>query len=315
MNGIDRFVVVHAVNMTLATEPTIPLKRGVGAELPSTLASIAMATSGGSLAVNDVRALLRLVGELRELGADPLAWRSHLAESLERLCQARAVYVGELAPQAAPPSAEQATLRCVDMIQVVQAIDRGLDAGERGRFYDDVVWHEHGPSDPLAAIVPLYGTSFSVGRRDLVDDRAWYASALANERFRAHDCDDFILSMVAVPGTGLLATFELFRPWQRSPFGERERLVVNLLHEALTQEWQEPPGQRGMAPRLRQVAQRLASGASEKEIAHDLELSPHTVHDYIKALHRRFGVRSRGELLARLGQDPRPRIRLAQTSS
>jgi DNA-binding NarL/FixJ family response regulator len=43
----------------------------------------------------------------------------------------------------------------------------------------------------------------------------------------------------------------------------------------------------------------LASGLSEKEVASQLALSPATVHDYVKALHRRLGARSRSELLAR----------------
>lgn len=54
----------------------------------------------------------------------------------------------------------------------------------------------------------------------------------------------------------------------------------------------------GLPPRLRQVALALARGRSVKETAGDLGLSSHTVADYVKALHKRFGVRSRGELLA-----------------
>ena len=34
-----------------------------------------------------------------------------------------------------------------------------------------------------------------------------------------------------------------------------------------------------------------------------LELSRHTIHNYVKALHQRFGVSSRGELLARVGKE------------
>jgi DNA-binding CsgD family transcriptional regulator len=40
-------------------------------------------------------------------------------------------------------------------------------------------------------------------------------------------------------------------------------------------------------------------GDSEKQVAVRLSFSPYTVHDYVKLLHTRFGVRSRGELLAR----------------
>ena len=58
----------------------------------------------------------------------------------------------------------------------------------------------------------------------------------------------------------------------------------------------------------------LRHGASEKQIALQLELSRHTVHNYVKALHQRFGVSSRGELLAKAGQaraDAGPRLSVA----
>jgi DNA-binding CsgD family transcriptional regulator len=42
----------------------------------------------------------------------------------------------------------------------------------------------------------------------------------------------------------------------------------------------------------------LADGHSEKQVARDLGISPHTVHGHVKALHRRLGVSSRAELLA-----------------
>lgn len=53
-----------------------------------------------------------------------------------------------------------------------------------------------------------------------------------------------------------------------------------------------------LSPRLLQIMQCLAAGCSEKEIALSLKLSVHTVHEYVKQIHRRFDVHSRGELLA-----------------
>ena len=38
---------------------------------------------------------------------------------------------------------------------------------------------------------------------------------------------------------------------------------------------------------------------SEKQIARKMDLSCHTVHDYVKALHKRFDVSSRAELMAK----------------
>jgi DNA-binding NarL/FixJ family response regulator len=54
-----------------------------------------------------------------------------------------------------------------------------------------------------------------------------------------------------------------------------------------------------LSPRMKQTLELLIGGASEKQIARRLSLSQHTVHVYVKALHKGFGVSSRGELLAR----------------
>jgi hypothetical protein len=40
-----------------------------------------------------------------------------------------------------------------------------------------------------------------------------------------------------------------------------------------------------------------------------LELSRHTIHNYVKALHQRFQVSSRGELLAKIGKEKKPDFR------
>lgn len=55
----------------------------------------------------------------------------------------------------------------------------------------------------------------------------------------------------------------------------------------------------GLPPRLRRVLAHLLQGESEKQVAARLELSPHTVHEYVKQLYRRLGVSSRSELMAR----------------
>jgi len=54
-----------------------------------------------------------------------------------------------------------------------------------------------------------------------------------------------------------------------------------------------------LSPRMQQTLELLLAGDSEKQIAGKLKLSRHTVHVYVKALYRGFGVASRGELLSR----------------
>ena len=59
-----------------------------------------------------------------------------------------------------------------------------------------------------------------------------------------------------------------------------------------------------MARRPSQVLTQLLNGASEKQIAASLSISKHTVHTYVKQLHARMNVASRGELLSRFVGTP-----------
>jgi DNA-binding NarL/FixJ family response regulator len=55
----------------------------------------------------------------------------------------------------------------------------------------------------------------------------------------------------------------------------------------------------GLPPRLRRTLKLLLSGHSEKRVARELNLSPHTVHEYVKDLYIHFAVSSRAELMAK----------------
>ena len=63
-----------------------------------------------------------------------------------------------------------------------------------------------------------------------------------------------------------------------------------------------PPVGAGGSPRLSpregEVLEWLKRGLSEKEVAEELRVSPHTVHTYVKGLFRLFDVRTRAELMA-----------------
>ena len=65
-----------------------------------------------------------------------------------------------------------------------------------------------------------------------------------------------------------------------------------------------------LSPRLRQTLDFLLAGDTERQVALKMNISAHTVHDYVKALYIHFGVSSRGELLSRWiqsgGQLPGP---------
>jgi DNA-binding CsgD family transcriptional regulator len=65
-----------------------------------------------------------------------------------------------------------------------------------------------------------------------------------------------------------------------------------------------PPAVEPAVNRLSEAQQRvfnfLVSGMAEKGIAASLRISPHTVHNHVRAIYHAFAVHSRPELLARL---------------
>ena len=54
-----------------------------------------------------------------------------------------------------------------------------------------------------------------------------------------------------------------------------------------------------ITPAEQRVLEQLMLGRSVSEIAVVLVRSPHTIHDHVKSLHRKFGASSRGQLVAR----------------
>jgi two-component system response regulator DesR len=61
----------------------------------------------------------------------------------------------------------------------------------------------------------------------------------------------------------------------------------------------EDPGQAPLSGREREVVALIASGATNREIAARLFLSPHTVKEYTSSVYRKLGVRNRAEAVKR----------------
>lgn len=60
-----------------------------------------------------------------------------------------------------------------------------------------------------------------------------------------------------------------------------------------------------ISPREQEVLELLLAGSSTREIAQSFGRSWHTIHDHVKALHRKTGASTRGELIARWFGRPR----------
>jgi DNA-binding NarL/FixJ family response regulator len=234
-----------------------------------------------------------LLGECRDLGADPHGWREHMLVGLCRLLGARVGMAGDarlVGPErtflAAPP------------------ILVGWDEAQRQHYQEKTREDGLAKDDILRRFTQPGGRVVTRSIEEIINRRQWYRSPQFQDLMRPVQVDCNLVSIFPLDVGGRIATLSLFRALGDRWFRPRELALVhhfqlelsNLLGKELPTT--DAPGIRELAPRLRQTLRCLLEGDSEKEVALQLGISALSVHDYVKALHRHFGVASRGELLA-----------------
>lgn len=252
----------------------------------------------GRVRIEDVRAAFRLIGECRELGRDPDAWRHHMLEGLGRLVGAQ--------------------------VGMHMQFDRFGTAGERmvaplaAGFMDDADrarWlryqRENDYRRDLFRLRFYDGFTGALRTRNLdtvVNPREWYRSRDFNEYVGACGLDDRITSALRLPQhpAWRVQSIGLLRARSDGKYKARDVRLVHLFHEELaplvgrqlaladTEDGMEP-----LPPRLQQVLACLLQGDGEKLVAARLGLSQHTVNRHVQRLYRRYDVRSRSELMFR----------------
>jgi DNA-binding CsgD family transcriptional regulator len=239
------------------------------------------------LKLRDVRAIFRMVGELREMGADPNVWRPHMCQQLRQIVHAHVVVSSEVHFRTTGKS--------------MRMIDIGWGVSEEGQTWQ--IHTEREDEKPenywLLAAEP---------------SKIWQEQSQAGEAVvpvkpakKVYGGKAFIMSQYPLPHLGAVDQLGLHRAWGEAVFTTAEHRLVRLLHVELGRLWRRDVLRKAkdpttdLPPRLAQTLAELLQGRSEKEIARRLELSRHTIHNYVKALHQRLGVSSRGELLALAG--------------
>lgn len=247
-----------------------------------------------SLRRADLRRAFRIVGDCRDVGHDLAAWVHRAMDGL-RLASNSVMVCAGYGPD-----------------------DRYAKGVLEGRRLWDLGWQDDRERLAWLALldggrafdhqthVRLFATPGRLvvrSRRRLVPDREWYSGAERNEDRRGVGQDDTLVALYRPRGTSFLA-FSLNRAWGERSFEDRDRRFLRLVCEeldalpeaVLVRDGQGPLGR--LSPRAREVLLALVEGDGEKQVALRLGLSRHTVHDLVKDLYRRFGVASRGELLA-----------------
>ncbi len=244
------------------------------------------------LRLSDVRQAMRVVGECRELGRDPVRWRTHLCERLIGVVgglSGRSFEVGHPL-DGRPPRI---------------FVDVGFEPKARRilhTYLNDPAWGR----DPMPLAIKSDGRpSLTFARHELLPDHVWYGSPAVSEVRRAAGVDHCIASHRVLSPHGIADELSVDRPVGDRPFGRRERRLVGLVHTELAGLWTRPsspsipPEVAELPPQTQRVFGLLAKGNSERQVAAKLGIAVSTVHTHVKVLHKRLNVSSRAELLVR----------------
>ena len=237
------------------------------------------------LHLSHVRRIFGLIGELRELGSDPRVWRPHLLRGLVKIVPADLIVSSEVHFRT---TSNAATLKVIDVGWMRES---GGEGGEIIQIRDE---REERPETYWVII------RGSAERAAAVDQ---IVPIVPKTKLRGGR--SFLLSQCPLPHLGAVDQLGLHRYDTARPFTNVEHKLVRLFHVELARLWRADALKKAadptaaLPPRLSQTLEGLLGGSSEKQIAFALGLSTHTVHNYIRALHRRYDVTSRAELLAK----------------
>ena len=253
----------------------------------------------------DIRAVVRLLGEVAGSTEDPVVRKKQLMTGLAKLVGAD----GWL----------WSVTRVRDHRPICCALlhggldDRQLTAWAESSQRLDPPLPEHKTCEEIAR-QQLHATRT---REQMVSDEDWYANATV-QRYRIDvGIDDFLYSLYPLGEPYFVSAIGLYRHTGRPRFSRRDRRLAHIvlsevpwLHRAGLPE-DEGRTVPQLPPRLRTVFVMLFEGKDRKRIAHLLNISQHTAKDYISEVYRHFGVSSQVELIRRFalgdGKDePRP---------
>lgn len=250
------------------------------------------------MSAEDWRAVLRVVGECREIGDDRHAWRSHLAAQLAHRVGGDICFFGEFEGCD--------SLRPKDLGVIDWGWHNGFDRTPWLAMVDEFQRGNCAPQTVIAYLGRLRDEDgICLARSEIQPDSDWIGSA-ESQISTAMGTDHSLFCFHSIPGAVRAhSVLQFHRAITRRNFSGRDLAVVREAHAALAPLIGGPlarfadPSAAELPNRMRRVLACLLDGDGDKQVAARLRLSVHTVNEYTKAIFRHFGVRSRNELLAR----------------
>ncbi len=247
------------------------------------------------LRLRDTREVYTLLGECLALGGDGVGWRRHLVVQLRNLCDADVAFIADNVFVGNPESPE-GWLRPVSIIDDWECDDK---RHVMWKFIQDGRFER----SPAASMMGNSDTISVASRADLVPDDLWYESEFYRYNMIPTLLDDFVNSVSLGPH-GVVQMISLLRAQGKPQFPRRVVQMIRLICDELSV-WQ-PERLAGVSDsvfmnlpkRMLQVLSCLLVGNTVKETSAILEISTHTVQEYVKRLYKKAGVSSRAALCA-----------------
>lgn len=248
------------------------------------------------LAEADIRAMVRLIGEVAALPGDHAAKKRYLMDGLCHLINADA-WIWTLACQYE-----------ADKPPVYVGFMYGGFSNERFPLYLKAVEHPASAAMTIPLINEMRERRVHITRTiEQIDRAGQFPLFEAAHLWQEADVGTLLISMRPLDERSA-SGIGVYRNLPARPFTAREsRMAHIVLTEVPWLHQQGWPEDRGVTvprlyPRQRLILNFLLQGRSRKDIAAHLELSENTVSGYTKQIYRHFGVNSHAALMRRFHQ-------------
>ena len=252
------------------------------------------------LRTSDIGEVFQLLGECRELWSDAEAWQHHL---LRGACRLTGTAIGTYT--------ESWLSSDRTWTQIFDETSYGWHDSAAQEAYQRVLTEHPDRVSYLRRVYRLAALAMD-GREDeatmlrpeMRSNADWYRSEMYNRYVEPADLDGFVMSFALNRHTGNLVTLHLAQHTSDRPPNQHAKSITMLIARQLaplvgvTLATRRQRGRHGLTRRLRQTLDALLEGQSEKQVASNMGISNPTVHEYVSAIYRHFGVASRGELMA-----------------
>ncbi|QEG33642.1 helix-turn-helix domain-containing protein [Bythopirellula goksoeyrii] len=245
------------------------------------------------LRLSEIRDISRLIGECRELGPNPIAWRRHYLEGLTKIIGAQVAVGGtwRMTSSDGPP-------------ELHDNLELGFASEEQHAIWRTFMNDGMVSANSFRQFASRPGRLITCTRKEVATDREWYRSPEYQNYMRLAGVDASLASFYRPQPWNIASAVTIHRPIGEAQFGHRERKLLEFAQSEIGRligvslAGPDEPSEFQLPPRVQQTLHCLLEGDGERQVASRLGISPETVHQYVKVIYRHYSVSSRAELLA-----------------